>query len=62
MLEKNHCQFCLDFTSNSLTGDHLVDIVDVDEGFIGSDMPRRVRHVWDPSQWIPQEQLGIKHI
>ena len=45
MLEKNHRQFFLDFTANSLIGDHLVDIVDVDEGFIGSDMPRRVRHV-----------------
>ena len=42
MLEKNHHQFCLVFTANSLIGDHLVDIIDVDEGVIGSDMPRRV--------------------
>ena len=32
-------------TANSLIGDHLVDIVDVDEVVKGSDMPRRVRHV-----------------
>ena len=45
MFEKNHRQFCLVSTANSLIGDHLVDIVDVDEGVIGSEMPSRVRHV-----------------
>ena len=39
MLEKNHHQFFLVSTANSLIGDHLVDIVDVDEGVIGSEMP-----------------------
>ena len=32
-------------TANSLIGDHLVDIVDVDDGVIRSEMPSRVRHV-----------------
>ena len=63
MLEKNHRQFFLDFTANSLIGDHLVDIVDVDEGVIGSEMPSRVNmSVWDLSQWILHEQLDKKHV
>ena len=50
MLKENHRQFCLDFTANSLIGDYLVDIVDVDESVIGSDMPRRGdMSVWDLS-------------
>ena len=63
MLEKNHPQFCLVSTTNSLIGDHLVDIVDVDEGVIGSEMPSRVNmSVWDLSQWILHEQLDKKHV
>ena len=63
MLEKNHPQFCLVSTANSPKVDHLVDIFDVDEGVIGSEMPSRVNmSVWDLSQWILHEQLGINHV
>ena len=59
MLVKNYRQFCLDFTANSLIG----DIVDVDEGVIGSDMPRRGdMSVWYLSQMIIHEQLDIKGV
>ena len=40
LLEKNHLLSCLVSIANPLIGDHLVDIVDVDMGVIGSDMPR----------------------
>ena len=33
------------FLLSTHLGNHLVDIVDVDEGVICSDMPGRVRHV-----------------
>ena len=49
-------------TNSSMQGGHFVDIVDVDEVVIGSDMPRRVIRVWVPSHWILHEQLGIKHV
>ena len=40
-----------------------MDIVDVDDGVIGSEMPSRVNmSVWDLSQWILHEQLDIKHV
>ena len=40
-----------------------MDIVDVDEGVIGSEMPSRVNmSVWDLSQWILHEQLDKKHV
>ena len=45
LLEKNHLLSCLVSFANLLIGDHLVEIVDVDDGVIGSNMPRRLRHV-----------------
>ena len=47
-------------TANSLIGDHLVDIVDVDEVVIGSEMPSRVRHVC-PGSISMDSSLTIRH-
>ena len=62
LLEKNHLLSCLVSFANLLIGDHLVDIVDADEGVKGSDMPRRVRHVCVLSISKDSELLKIKHV
>ena len=62
LLEKNHLLSCLVSFANLLIGDQLVDIVDVDEGVKGSDMPRRVRHVCVLSISKDSELLKIKHV